>query len=155
MFSSISSPQFVGLGQPGAQVRITDPFSSLITSVSLKPSPEVSTSSNSRRPVPAVTGMIQKQSSSIRRSRTNVSSRRLVPYLMSSFAGLVLQPGDRAGWVGPEQGGSPCRLGQRPGGDVLGHGVDAVDVRFAGGRAPVRGQLLVGHTTGPSPGTSP
>src|SRR6516162_2453438 len=38
------------------------------------------------------------------------------------LARLVLQPGDRAGWVGPEQGGIPCRLGQRSGCDVLGHG---------------------------------
>src|SRR5579859_2368467 len=28
------------------------------------------------------------------------------------LAGLVLQPGDRAGWVGPKEGGIPCRLGQ-------------------------------------------
>src|SRR5690348_3633916 len=26
------------------------------------------------------------------------------------LAGLVFQPGDRAGWVGPEEGGIPCRL---------------------------------------------
>src|SRR5262249_14098618 len=60
------------------------------------------------------------------------------------LAGLVLQPGDRTGWVGPEEGGVPCRLGQRSGCDVLGHGVDAVDVGVAIDVAPVRVELLVG-----------
>src|SRR6266699_617886 len=65
--------------------------------------------------------------------------------LDEGLAGLVLQPGDRAGWVGPEEGGIPCRLGQRSRCDVLGHGVDEVDVGIASDVAPVRVELLVGH----------
>ena len=68
-------------------MRITDPFSSVLSSVSLRSSPEVSTPSNSRCPEPATTGMIQKWNSSIRWSRTSVSSKRLVPYLMRSLPG--------------------------------------------------------------------
>src|SRR5690348_18437731 len=45
---------------------------------------------------------------------------------------------DRAGWVGSEEGGIPCRLGQRSGCDVFGHGVDEVDVGVASGVALVR-----------------
>ena len=37
--------------------------------------------------LPATTGMIQKRNSSIRWSRTSVSSKRLVPYLMRSLPG--------------------------------------------------------------------
>ena len=79
----------IGRGQPAAYVKMTDPFLNLLSSVSLRSSPAVSTPSNSRCPDPATTGMIQNRNSSMRPARTSVSSKRLVPYLMRSLPGCA------------------------------------------------------------------
>jgi hypothetical protein len=48
-------------------------------------------------------------------------------------------------YVGAEEGGVPRHFGERLGGDVLGHGVDPVDVRIAADGGPVRPEPLVRH----------
>ena len=50
---------------------------------------------------------------------------------------------DGADDVGSEGDGVPGRLGERPGGDVLGYRVDLIDVGVAGGDAPVGPEELV------------